>query len=80
MRNGGIVRDGGQTANTYGFTAFKPFLNQYGIRTVVGLGGEALGDTVNDTASMGIKFEIVPEARIELATPAAADTLCGVAT
>ena len=44
------------------------------------MSSEALGDTVNDTASMGIKFEIVLEARIELATPAAADTLCGVAT
>ena len=29
---------------------------------------------------MGIKFEIVLAARIELATPAAVDTLCGVAT
>ena len=44
------------------------------------MSSEALGDTVNDTASMGIKFEIVLEARIELATPAPADTLCGVAT
>lgn len=42
--------------------------DQYGIRTLVGMDGHA------------IKFEIVREARIELAAPGAADSVCGVAT
>jgi hypothetical protein len=42
--------------------------DQYGIRTVLGVDGDA------------IKFEIVLEARIVLATPTPTDLVCGVAT
>lgn len=52
--------------------------DQYGIRTVVRPSIDVQGDATS-MGSMGIKFEIVLEARIELATPTDADTLCGVA-
>lgn len=42
--------------------------DQYGIRTVLSVDGQP------------IKFEIVLEGRIELATPAAKDVVCGIAT
>lgn len=59
--------------------------DQYGIRTVVRPSSDVQGDATStgstgSTGSMGIKFEVVLEARIELATPTDADTLCGVAT
>ncbi|MDB5828120.1 MAG: hypothetical protein JWQ73_2340 [Variovorax sp.] len=52
--------------------------DQYGLRTVVGLTSDIAVEA--GSASAGIKFGIVLEARIELATPTEADTLCGVAT